>query len=233
MNLKKLNFAVITVLTSASVVTAEEAAPLTANIGVVSNYIWRGLTQSKDGPAVQGGIDYVDPSGFSLGTWASNVDAGTDKPTYEVDIYGAYEAKLGDFSYKLTTGYYLYPDGKDINMWDLTPSISWKFFTIGLTYTLDGEPKEPSAFRQGDFYYYGGLTFDLPVDFKLNGTIGHYNFNDLGKEGDYTNWQVSVSKSAGDFGTFSLNYDQTDGGEGDIVATEDDPKLWVSWKKTF
>lgn len=53
---------------------AEDSSPFSANIGVVSNYIWRGVTQTQDGPAVQGGLDYNHPSGFYVGTWASNVD---------------------------------------------------------------------------------------------------------------------------------------------------------------
>jgi hypothetical protein len=37
----------------------------------------------------------------------------------------------------------------------------------------------------------------------------------------------------GDFGTFSLNYEQNDGGEDEVVATDDDAKFWVGWKKEF
>jgi uncharacterized protein (TIGR02001 family) len=232
MKLKAINLAIMAALAT-NAVMAEETSPVTANIGVTSNYIWRGVTQTQNDPAIQGGVDFAHESGFSLGTWLSNVDFGTDDPNYELDIYAGYEEKLGDFSFKLSTGYYLYPDGKDLDMWDITPSFSWNFLTVGVAYTLYGEAEKPAAFREGDLYYYGGLTFDLPVNFKLGGTLGYYDFDDLGKEGDYTHWQVSISKSAGDFGTFSLNYDQTDGGDGDFIAIEDDPQLSVGWKKTF
>lgn len=251
MNQNKIALAVAAVLAAANVAVAEEAAaPLTANIGVVSNYMWRGVTQTKDGAAVQGGVDYADESGFSIGTWASNVDFGDDDPDnninlpkYEWDIYAGYAEKLGDnLGFNLTTGYYAYPDGKDSNMWELGASGTWEIFTLGAAYTLDGQASEPAPFREGDLYYYGNLAFDLPINFKLTGTLGRYDFNDYGDEGDYTHWQVSLSKNAGDFGTFSLNYDQTDGvntkydptsvGENDFVI-DDDPKLWVGWKKTF
>jgi uncharacterized protein (TIGR02001 family) len=45
-----------------------------ANVGVVSNYMWRGMTQTRNGAAVQGGLDLTHSSGFYAGTWMSNVD---------------------------------------------------------------------------------------------------------------------------------------------------------------
>src|SRR5215210_5001131 len=46
---------------------------LTGNIGVFSQYIFRGLTQTDKDPALQGGFDYSHRSGFYVGTWASNI----------------------------------------------------------------------------------------------------------------------------------------------------------------
>ena len=61
---------------------AAEAAPapaLTANIGLVSDYVFRGLTQTNGRPAIQGGIDYAHSSGFYVGTWLSNISWFTDQ----------------------------------------------------------------------------------------------------------------------------------------------------------
>ena len=49
------------------------AGEWSANASVTNNYIWRGLTQSMNNSAVQGGIDFVSDSGFYAGTWVSNV----------------------------------------------------------------------------------------------------------------------------------------------------------------
>ena len=46
---------------------------LTGNVGLFSQYIFRGLTQTDRDPAVQGGFDYAHSSGLYLGTWASNI----------------------------------------------------------------------------------------------------------------------------------------------------------------
>ena len=59
-------------LASASVAQAE----LSANVAAVSNYFWRGVSQTDDKAAVQGGIDYSHESGLYAGTWASNIDFG-------------------------------------------------------------------------------------------------------------------------------------------------------------
>ena len=59
---------------------APAAAPaLTANIGLVSDYVFRGLTQTNGRPAIQGGIDYAHSSGFYVGTWLSNISWFADQ----------------------------------------------------------------------------------------------------------------------------------------------------------
>ena len=52
---------------------AAPASPVTFNVGVVSDYIFRGISQTHGDAAIQGGIDYADPSGFYLGTWLSSI----------------------------------------------------------------------------------------------------------------------------------------------------------------
>src|SRR5450830_659674 len=64
--------------------TAPAAAPasphtFTGNVGLVSQYVFRGLTQTNGGPAVQGGADYSHTSGFYAGTWLSNISWYTDQ----------------------------------------------------------------------------------------------------------------------------------------------------------
>ena len=75
-----------TLLASALMAGASVAqAELSANIGVASNYYFRGITQTDDSAAVSGGIDYAHDSGFYLGTWMSNVDFGGNE---DVEVEG-------------------------------------------------------------------------------------------------------------------------------------------------
>jgi uncharacterized protein (TIGR02001 family) len=218
---------------------AEEASPVTANIGAVSNYIWRGATQTDNNPAIQGGIDYAHSSGFSAGTWVSNVDfpdAYGNDTNYEWDLYTGFGQSItDDFSYKLNLIYYAYPDGRDLDFAEAGASLTYKWLTTGLAYTFYGQASEvpgivddAAIFDEGDLYYYAALDFELPYELALNLRGGYYDFDTSTGGVDYGHWGASISRKAGDFGTFSLNYDQIG-----RDTYDDDAKLWVGWKKEF
>ena len=101
---------------------------VTGNIGLFSQYVFRGLTQTDRDPALQGGFDYAHSSGLYAGTWASNISwlkenastpfAGVGTGTMgtysqggslEWDFYGGYKMSFGDFGVDLGTLYYWYP----------------------------------------------------------------------------------------------------------------------------
>ena len=102
---------------------AEPAKPepdwtFTSNIGLYSQYVFRGITQTDEKPAVQGGFDLGHKSGFYVGTWASNVSWISDlvpppsslSASMEWDFYGGYKGSLpADFGYDLGVLYYWYP----------------------------------------------------------------------------------------------------------------------------
>lgn len=218
-------------------------AQVSANIGAVSNYVWRGMTQTDDGPAVQGGIDYAHESGLFLGTWASNVDFRTPDPDVEMDLYAGYAGSVGDFSYKATLIYYWYPgDNVTADFSELTLSGTYKMLTVGVAYTLTGQDdKIPDGdempYDSGDLYVYGSIAVPLGNDFSLTGTVGYYNFDDVA-DTSFTHGVIGVSKSAGDFGTFSLNVSKAWLSNDDtaalaLVDNDDEPKVFVSWIKTF
>lgn len=222
-------------LGAAALVTAMAPAAhaeLSANIGVTSNYIWRGVTQTDDGAAVQGGIDWAHESGFYLGTWASNIKWGTDVSSgVEVDFYGGYGGQFNDFGYDLGLIYYYYPDSDydDSDFTEIYLSGSWKWLELGLAYTIDGDQPDDALFSDGDMYYYGSLSFDLQNDWSIGGTIGYYDF-DVPNSGDfdYAHYQLDVGKGAGDFGDFTFSVSTADDESGD-----DDTKFFVAWTKTF
>src|SRR4051812_16159717 len=59
--------------TAAPAPAPEPASSLSYNIGLVTEYRYRGISQSARQPALQGGIDYADKSGWYIGTWASTI----------------------------------------------------------------------------------------------------------------------------------------------------------------
>lgn len=104
--LKSLMLAVLAVPCAAM---AEEASPhtFTANVGVTSDYIFRGITQTSHNPALQGGVDYAHASGLYAGLWASNVSwiadsnaVATGSVSTELDTYAGFRNTLqNEFSY--------------------------------------------------------------------------------------------------------------------------------------
>jgi hypothetical protein len=90
-----------------------------------------------------------------------------------------------------------------------------------------------STITDGDLYYHAGFEFDdLPYGLGLGLRVGYTDFdNDGSPSANYWHYGASISKDAGDFGTFSLNWDQNDGDTD--VGFDDDPKIWVGWLKEF
>jgi len=113
--------AVLGALIAPSFVFAADAAPapdltVAYNVGLYSQYIFRGLTQTNRKPALQGGVDLTHSSGLYAGAWASNVDWTVDSSSYksqslELDLYGGYRYNFGDTGIGIDVGalQYIYP----------------------------------------------------------------------------------------------------------------------------
>jgi len=85
-----------------------------ANVGLYSDYIFRGYTQTKHEPAIQGGFDVEHSSGLYMGTWASNVKWTTeggymDDNDLEIDVYGGFAFSAGPVDLDVGVLQFLYP----------------------------------------------------------------------------------------------------------------------------
>ncbi len=87
-------------------------AELTGTVTAVSDYDFRGITQTAHDPALQGSIDYAHSSGFYVGAWGSNVDFGDCcDENIEVDIYAGFRG--GEtITYDVGAIYYTYPGAR-------------------------------------------------------------------------------------------------------------------------
>ena len=116
MNLKsKIVLALLATSSAAFAQTAPAAAApeVTYNVGVVSQYRYRGLAQTKGDAALQGGVDYANANGFYAGAWGSTIkwidEAGVGydvKGPVELDIYGGYKFEAAGVAYDV--GYLRY-----------------------------------------------------------------------------------------------------------------------------
>ncbi|MDD5324729.1 MAG: TorF family putative porin [Polaromonas sp.] len=105
---------------------AEPASPntLTGNVAAVSDYRFRGVSQTYRQPAIQGGFDYTHVGGFYLGNWNSSVSANSynNGASLEVDLYGGYRFPLTkELSGDIGVLHYLYP-GARLNSAPATPT---------------------------------------------------------------------------------------------------------------
>src|SRR5438128_942624 len=92
--------------------------PLVAgNMTLVTDYRFRGISQTLGRPAIQGGFDYAHESGIYLGNWNSNVSSAAGYPgaNLEMDFYGGYKKAFGDFGLDVGAIYYYYP-GSEANL---------------------------------------------------------------------------------------------------------------------
>ena len=204
---------------------AVEAAPeseitVSANLAITSNYIWRGMTQTKNSPAVQGGID-LGYKGFYLGTWGSNVDFGAfdfrdNDNNLEADFYAGYAGELAGIGFDIGYIYYAYPNESDAFNFDeayLGLSYDWESFGVNGKYSVGMNTENDSP-----DYWEVGATAKLPWDVTLAATYG-----DFDKIGD--NYIVSLAKTFGKFEItlaytdFSTDYDMILTSEDNFVAT--------------
>lgn len=211
-------------MTTSFSVLAEDApaSSLTGNIGISTDYVFRGITQTVHKPEVSGGVDYTHSSGLYVGTWLSNqtwVEEGGYKvnSSLEVDLYGGYRGALpADFGYDVGLIKYYYPG----NTVGVTPdtvegylALSWKTITMKYSHTLSdyfiGWSPDGGVTKSRDSNYLElNGTYDLGDGWGLLGHIGHQvvkNVNDA----DYTDYKVGVTKDVG-FGTVTLAYSDTD-----------------------
>ncbi|MEC9375212.1 MAG: TorF family putative porin [Pseudomonadota bacterium] len=118
------------------------AYEITANAGVVSEYVFRGLPQTDGNAAAQGGFD-ISEGDFNLGAWASTVKGGDSIDNsgpnpilvsgdngLELDFYAAYSNSFGEIDYSVGATYYTYTDNFDDDYIELNLSGAWKWLSI-------------------------------------------------------------------------------------------------------
>ena len=86
-------------------------AQVTGNLGLTSDYRFRGVSQTQNAPAVQGGIDYAHKSGFYVGNWNSSVSGEmyTNGSGVESDVYAGFKKDFLGFTIDVGSYNYFYP----------------------------------------------------------------------------------------------------------------------------
>ncbi len=214
------NSIVLATAVAAVLTSGAAAADLSANAGVFSNYIWRGVTQTSDNAAGQGGIDWSDESGLYAGTWLSTITNGQ-----ELDVYAGFSGEAGDIGYDVGVITYQYPLTPNINFTELYASGTFSLVTVGVAYTIDAASGNATGpFDSGDMYVNGSVDYTAGKS-DVSVYVGTYMFdNDGAGATDYTHFGASISK---DGFTFAADKNDMDGGNADNV------RFTVSYSKDF
>lgn len=173
---------------------------VSGNVALTSDYRFRGLSQTSEGPAIQGGFDVESSTGFYIGTWGSNVGFGDG--SMEIDYYAGYAGEFGKgFGYDVGYIYYDYPQGSEDNLdfdeW--YASVSYGDLTVGGAYTSEFTGDSGSAAYGYVDYSFGLDKLDLPTTMSIDVHVGYQKLgtNIFNPEHDnYTDYSVGVSKDA-------------------------------------
>jgi uncharacterized protein (TIGR02001 family) len=186
-----------------SLAQAQAAAPassLSFNVGAVSDYRYRGISQSRLQPALQGGLDYADKSGFYVGAWGSTIkwikDAGGDA-SVEVDLYGGYKGAVGDVAYDVGFLRYEYPSNKlsvNANTNEVYGAATFGPATLKYSHAISN--LFGVANSKNSYYVDLSGTFDLGSGFSLVPHVGYQSIKN-NTTLSYTDYSLTLGKDLG------------------------------------
>ncbi len=230
MNKKLITLAVAGALASPMFAVAADAPAsphsLTGNVGFVTDYLYRGISQTSGKPALQGGFDYAHSSGLYAGIWGSNVNWIADgnpgqniSAGLEIDVYGGYKGAItDDFGFDVGLLTYNYPGrnktaGGTILKQDTQEvygALSWKWLTLKYSHSIGalfGWAKTGTAApnlgkTKGSGYLELNAAYDLGDGWGITGHVGHQKVNGR-TSASYSDYKIGVTKDVG-FGVVGL-----------------------------
>ena len=193
-----------------------------ANVALTTDYVFRGESQSDEGPAVSGGFD-CEYKMFYAGVWASSIEGGD--ASMELDLYGGIKHKFDKIELDLGVIYYAYPDDEGLDLdyvevkFGATAELTDRISISGTVYYSDDYFAESGE----AWIYEGGITIGLGTYGRFSPTfsalIGEVNWDDDINNTDHTYWNAGVEIGFHDKFTLDLRYWGTD--RDDVDAFDD------------
>lgn len=228
-----LALSMLAALSLGSTVASAEDSPISANVALVSDYQYRGFSQTEENAALQGGFDYAHSSGVYVGVWGSNISwlksAAIEGGSLEVDVYGGYKTEFSGVGIDVGLLQYLYPghypDG--FNSADTLEGY------IGVSYgpvTLKVSHAFTDLFGVDDSD--GSLYYDLSASQDVMGfTVGAHFGRQKVENCDgcsYNDWKLGVTKDVAGV-TLGVAYVDTDVDHNELA----DNRVIFSLAKSF
>lgn len=201
---------------------ATGAFEVDGEVGVFSDYRFRGISLSSKDPQVTAELSVSHESGLYAGVWASNVAIDDGADDVEIDLYAGYATDVGALSLDVGAVYYLYPDYSDFNYVELLASVGTAVgpgtITVGAAYA----PSQENLGDEDNTYFY--ISGEMPLGdspLSLHGTFG---IEDGAFADNKKDWLIGASYDIGSGFTATVDYVDTaraytDLGDATVVAS--------------
>lgn len=252
--------AIAALLAAAPAMAADEPAQaetptwtVTSNIGLFSQYIFRGISYTQKQPAVQGGFDVSHKSGLYAGVWATNLSsdaiAGSN---IELDFYGGYANTIGEVTYDVGLLQFYYPNGRLAGTATVNPvderydtleanaGLTWKMFNVKYSHALtDFFGANANNYATGDTdgsgYIEGNINYEFLPSWILNLHAGHQHVKNW-SDASYSDYKAGLTKKFDGGWEASAAWVDTDASSSVYVVNgkyTGDSKVLAYIKRTF
>ena len=240
MKLSKVSLiAAVTLAGVAVASTASAASPVAFNVGIASDYDFRGIDQSGKGETLEvfGGADWTGGPNLYAGIWLSNTGPSGDR-ALEYDTYAGWKPKAGPVTFDLGLIYYAYTNSKnkvvasDFNTLEfkVAGSVAAGPATIGASVFYSPDFADSS---EASWYY--ELNGSIPVNKKLSisGALGEFKTNAFFSPDSYTTWNLGGTFAFNDHISLDVRYIGTDNNADDLFGDLAVNKVVGTLKATF
>jgi uncharacterized protein (TIGR02001 family) len=190
---------------------------LSGSATIITDYSFRGVSQTDRDTALQGSIGWSHDSGFYVGTWGSSVTL--NDAFLEQDFYAGFANSVGNFSYDLSLVFFYYPQEHDFNYFEIVGKTAYDFGFLTTKLGLVVSPDISGGYfgTQGTgFYVPFGLAVPIPEDIKyfdmtVDGNAGYTNTEiDIFEDCYYWDWNVGLNVALPVGLSFDFRYVDTD-----------------------
>ena len=201
--------ACLTAIVGLGLCSETKAQDVSANVAVTSDYVFRGVSQTQEEPAIQAGVD-VTQGVFYAGAWASNVDFGDDQTDAEVDLYVGVRPEFGGFNWDVGVVGYLYadqPGGADYDYVELKAAASRAVGPATVGAAVFWSPDFFGASEDEATYAEVNAAITPADRWTVSGALGRQR---VSSDFDYTTWNLGAAYQLTDRFAVDLRYHDTD-----------------------
>ena len=239
-----VTLAALTSGAATTVLAADPKAPapdfeLSGNVAVVSDYRFRGVSETNRKAAFQGGFDLAHKSGFYIGNWNSNIKYASDSNPYlESDFYGGYATEVSGVGVDVGVLRYQYPGAGLYNTTEVYLGVGYGPASYKYSRTMSdrrfGTGGSGVDSQKGAAYHDLGLEFSLSEQITLGAHAGFTKLEGTAAAtGDYKDYSVSISYALPDDYSIGLTYHAVSVEAGVTKSDIQKNKAVISLSKSF